>query len=61
MKVYSPARSPKLGKFNAYSNHKILNKSEEAIKQYELKKEQMMLLLFEKYPFLERRFKKTNS
>jgi hypothetical protein len=38
--------------FNAFSNHKILNNSIEAIEQYELKKEQMMLLLFEKYPFL---------
>ncbi len=61
MKVYSLARSPKLGKFNAYSNYKILNNSIEAIKQYELKKDQMMLLLFEKYPFLKRRLKKTNS
>ena len=47
--------------FNAFSNHKILNNSIEAIEQYELKKEQMMLLLFEKYPFLNRRLKKTNS
>lgn len=47
--------------FNAFSNHKILNNSIEAIEQYELKKDQMMLLLFEKYPFLKRRFKKTNS
>ena len=47
--------------FNAFSNHKILNNSIEAIKQYELKKDQMMLLLFEKYPFLKRRLKKTNS
>lgn len=61
MKVYSLARTPKLGKFNAFSNHKILNNSIEAIEQYELKKDQMMLLLFEKYPFLKRRFKKTNS
>jgi hypothetical protein len=40
--------------FNAFSNHKILNNSIEAIEQYELKKEQMMLLLFEKYPFLKK-------
>jgi hypothetical protein len=47
--------------FNAFSNHKILNNSIEAIEQYELKKEQMMLLLSEKYPFLNRRLKKINS
>jgi hypothetical protein len=47
--------------FNAFSNHKILNNSDEAIAQYHLKKDQMMSLLFEKYPFLIRRLKKIKS
>jgi hypothetical protein len=47
--------------FNAFSNHKILNKSEEAIAQYEVKKKEIMDDLFEKYPFLIRRFKKLKS
>ncbi len=40
--------------FNAFSNHKILNNSKEAIVQYQLKKEKMMHILFEKYPFLKK-------
>jgi hypothetical protein len=47
--------------FNAFSNHKILNNSNAAIAQYELKKDQMKLSLFEKYPFLMRRYKKIKS
>lgn len=42
--------------FNAFSNHKILNKSLEAIAQYQIKKNQILLDLFEKYPFLKSRF-----
>jgi GSCFA family len=42
--------------FNAFSNHNILNNSEEAIAQYQLKKDEMMYILFEKYPFLESRY-----
>jgi len=41
---------------NAFSNHKILNNSAEATAQYQNKKNQMHLALFEKYPFLKKRF-----
>jgi hypothetical protein len=47
--------------FNAFSNHKILNNSEEAVAQYQLKKDQMLSLLVEKYPSLIRRLKKIKS
>lgn len=47
--------------FNAFSNHKILNHSADAIEQFQLKKDQIMSLLFDKYPFLIRRFRKTKS
>lgn len=47
--------------FNAFSNHKILNKSGEAIAQYEVKKKQKMDDLFEKFPFLIRRDRKIKS
>ena len=45
----------KVQQYNAFSNHKILNNSEEAIAQYQLKMGALMLSLFEKYPFLKRR------
>lgn len=41
--------------FISFSNHQNLNRNEEALKQYELKKEQMGYKLIEKYPFLEKR------
>jgi hypothetical protein len=47
--------------FNAFSNHKILHNGEEAIAQYQLKKDQMLSLLIEKYPHLIRRLKKIKS
>ena len=39
--------------FNAFSNHKILSKSDEAKAALQLKKDQMRHILFEKYPFLK--------
>lgn len=47
--------------FNAYANHRILNKNAEVLAQNQIKKDQMMSLLCEKYPFLIKRFKKIKS
>lgn len=47
--------------YNAFSNHKIINNSDVAIAQNQIKKDHLLLDLFEKYPFLIRRYKKIKS
>ena len=47
--------------FNAFSNHKILSKSDEAKAALQLKKDQMRHILFKKYPFLKNISSSTKS